>query len=212
MRRMSLEPAALRAAVASDSAEGAAERTDRPAEELKDLVMRARGGEAEAFGLLYDRYVELVYRYVYYRVGSHAMAEDLTSDTFLRALRRMSDFSWQGKDFGAWLVTIARNLVADHFKSSRHRLEICTPDLIESDRLDEGPERAVLDAMTTRVLLMAVGQLGSEQRECVVLRFLHGLSVAETALVMGKKSGAIKALQYRAVRSLARMLPQDVVA
>jgi RNA polymerase sigma-70 factor (TIGR02952 family) len=208
MRRMSLEPAAPRAAFASESAEGAAERT----EELKDLVLRARGGEAEAFGLLYDRYVELVYRYVYYRVGSHAMAEDLTSDTFLRALRRMSDFSWQGKDFGAWLVTIARNLVADHFKSSRHRLEICTSELIESDRLDEGPERAVLDAMTTRVLLMAVGQLGSEQQECVVLRFLHGFSVAETALVMGKKSGAIKALQYRAVRSLARMLPQDVVA
>lgn len=212
MRRVSLEPATPRVAVASDCAEGAAERADEFDDALKCLVLRARGGEAEAFGLLYDRYAEVVYRYVYYRVGSHAVAEDLTSDTFLRALRRMGDFSWQGKDFGAWLVTIARNLVADHFKSSRHRLEISTPDLVEGDRLDEGPERAVLDAMTNRVLLMAVGRLGSEQQECVVLRFLHGLSVAETALVMGKKSGAIKALQYRAVRSLARMLPQDVVA
>jgi RNA polymerase sigma-70 factor (ECF subfamily) len=210
MRRMSLEPAATRAAPTPDCAGGDAEGA---ANEIKDLVLRARGGEAEAFGLLYDRYVELVYRYVYYRVGSHAVAEDLTSDTFLRALRRMSDFSWQGKDFGAWLVTIARNLVTDHFKSSRHRLEISTPDLIEGDRPDEGPERAVLDSMTNRVLLRAVGRLGSEQQECVVLRFLHGLSVAETAVVMGKKSGAIKALQYRAVRSLARMLPrEDVVA
>ncbi|GAA1525556.1 hypothetical protein GCM10009678_03640 [Actinomadura kijaniata] len=176
---------------------------------MKSLVLRAREGDAEAFGALYDNYVDLVYRYVYYRVGSHALAEDLTSETFLRALRRIGDFHWQGKDFGAWLVTIARNLVTDHFKSGRHRLEICTAELLEPDLPQEGPERAVLDAMTRRTLLTAVRRLGSEQQECVVLRFLHGLSVAETALIMGKKTGAIKALQYRAVRSLARMLPDD---
>ncbi|GAA2424897.1 hypothetical protein GCM10010191_41400 [Actinomadura vinacea] len=182
----------------------------RRAEALKELVLRARDGDAEAFGDLYDHYVDLVYRYVYYRVGSHALTEDLTSDTFLRALRRMPSFSWQGKDFGAWLVTIARNLVADHFKSARYRLEICTAELLEPALPQEGPERLVLDAMTHRTLLEAVRELGSEQQECVVLRFLHGLSVAETALIMGKKTGAIKALQYRAVRSLARMLPADL--
>ncbi|MFI0484281.1 sigma-70 family RNA polymerase sigma factor [Actinomadura sp. 9N215] len=180
------------------------------AEILKALVLRARDGDAEAFGSLYDHYVELVYRYVYYRVGTHSLTEDLTSETFLRALRRICDFHWQGKDFGAWLVTIARNLVADHFKSSRYRLEVCTAELVEPDRHQEGPERAVLDSMTNRTLLEAVRRLGSEQQECIVLRFLHGLSVAETALVMGKKPGAIKALQYRAVRSLGRMLPDDL--
>ncbi|RFS83341.1 sigma-70 family RNA polymerase sigma factor [Actinomadura spongiicola] len=183
--------------------------TDR-AEVLKTLVLRARDGDAEAFGSLYDHYVELVYRYVYYRVGTHSLTEDLTSETFLRALRRICDFHWQGKDFGAWLVTIARNLVADHFKSSRYRLEICTAELVEPDRPQEGPERAVLDSMTNRTLLEAVRRLNSEQQECIVLRFLHGLSVAETALIMGKKAGAIKALQYRAVRSLARLLPDDL--
>ncbi|TDD82878.1 sigma-70 family RNA polymerase sigma factor [Actinomadura darangshiensis] len=180
------------------------------AEVMKALVLRARDGDADAFGSLYDHYVELVYRYVYYRVGTHSLTEDLTSETFLRALRRVHDFHWQGKDFGAWLVTIARNLVADHFKSGRYRLEVSTAELVEPDRPQEGPERAVLDAMTNRTLLIAVRQLGSEQQECVVLRFLHGLSVAETALVMDKKPGAIKALQYRAVRSLARMLPADL--
>ncbi|MBT2210235.1 sigma-70 family RNA polymerase sigma factor [Actinomadura sp. NEAU-AAG7] len=177
---------------------------------LKALVLRARDGDAEAFGSLYDHYVELVYRYVYYRVGAHSLTEDLTSETFLRALRRMPDFRWQGKDFGAWLVTIARNLVTDHFKSGRYRLEVCTAEQVEPDLPQEGPERAVIEAMTNRTLLTAVRRLGSEQQECVVLRFLHGLSVAETALVMGKKPGAIKALQYRAVRSLARMLPDDL--
>jgi RNA polymerase sigma-70 factor (ECF subfamily) len=183
----------------------------RRGEALKELVLRARDGDAEAFGALYDHYVDLVYRYVYYRVGGHALTEDLTSETFLRALRRMPSFNWQGKDFGAWLVTIARNLVADHFKSGRYRLEICTAELLEPPGLpQDGPERLVLDAMTNRTLLEAVRDLGSEQQECVVLRFLHGLSVAETALIMGKKTGAIKALQYRAVRSLARMLPADL--
>jgi RNA polymerase sigma-70 factor (ECF subfamily) len=187
---------------------------ERPADpardELRDIVLRARAGESDAFAVLYDRYVDIVYRFVYYRVGTHALAEDLTSETFLRALRRMSVFTWQGKDFGAWLVTIARNLVLDHFKSSRHRLEICTADLLEIDRWEEGPERAVLDSFTYRALFSAVRELGSEQRECLVLRFLHGLSVAETAEIMGKNTGAIKALQYRATRSLARLFPPDV--
>ncbi|WP_395109115.1 sigma-70 family RNA polymerase sigma factor [Actinomadura sp. SCN-SB] len=187
-------------------------RADAHEDALRELVLRARDGDAEAFGGLYDHYVDLVYRYVYYRVGSHPLTEDLTSETFLRALRRMPSFSWQGKDFGAWLVTIARNLVADHFKSGRYRLEICTDELLEGGRAEEGPERVVLDAMTHRALLEAVRRLGSEQQECVVLRFLHGLSVAETALIMGKKAGAIKALQYRAVRSLGRMLPPDLMS
>jgi RNA polymerase sigma-70 factor (TIGR02952 family) len=179
-------------------------------DELRDVVLRARAGESDAFAVLYDRYVDLIYRFVYYRVGTHALAEDLTSETFLRALRRMSRFTWQGKDFGAWLVTIARNLVLDHFKSGRYRLEVCTAELADTDRWEEGPEGAVLDSFTYRALFRAVRELGSEQQECVVLRFLHGLSVAETAEIMGKNTGAIKALQYRATRSLARVFPADI--
>ncbi|MGH3744552.1 MAG: sigma-70 family RNA polymerase sigma factor, partial [Mycobacteriales bacterium] len=94
------------------------------------LVARAQAGDAEAFGEIYDRYVDLIYRYIYYRVGSKQLAEDLTSETFLRALRRIGSFTWQGRDVGAWFVTIARNLVTDHYKSSRYRLEITTHDLI----------------------------------------------------------------------------------
>jgi len=181
-----------------------------PAADLADMVRRAQAGEAEAFGQLYDRYVDLVYRYVYYRVGSQALAEDLVSETFLRALRRITSFRWQGRDFAAWLVTIARNLVADHYKSGRYRLEISTEDMVAASgwRLaEEGPEHAVLQSMTNRALIEAVKKLGAEQQECIVLRFLQGLSVSETALAMGKNDGSIKALQYRAVRALARHLP-----
>ena len=181
------------------------------AAEVWALIERAQAGEAEAFGLLYDRYVDTVFRFIYFRVGNRQLAEDLTSDTFLRALKRIGSFTWQGRDLGAWLITIARNLVADHFKSGRYRLEVTSGDVLDADREDRGPEgspeAAVVDHITNVALLTAVKQLNPEQQECIVLRFLQGFSVAETAQAMGKNEGAIKALQYRAVRALARLLP-----
>lgn len=180
-------------------------------DEMRALVLRAKTGDSEAFGVLYDRYLDLVYRYIYFRVGSHALAEDLTSETFLRALRRIADFTWQGRDFGAWLVTIARNLVTDHYKSGRSRLEVTTAEVFDTP-LDGPhiPENAVVTNMVNERVLQAIKQLGAEQQECVILRFLHGMSLAETALIMGKNSGAIKALQFRAIRALARALPKDL--
>jgi RNA polymerase sigma-70 factor (ECF subfamily) len=181
---------------------------------IMSLVAAAQTGDGEAFGQLYDRYVDIVHRYIAYRVGNHSLAEDLTSETFLRALRRISTYSWQGRDFGAWLVTIARNLIADHFKSSRYKLELPTSDLIEAgaEPHADGPEDEVLADITNRTLLEAVKQLGSEQQECIVLRFLQGMSVAETAAILGKNENAVKALQYRAVKTLGRMLPTELVS
>jgi RNA polymerase sigma-70 factor (TIGR02952 family) len=174
------------------------------------LVHRAQAGDAEAFGELYDHYVTMVHRYVYHRVGDRAMAEDVTSETFVRALRRIDSLSFQGRDVGAWLVTIARNIIRDHVKSSRYRLEVATADMRDADRATDGPEDAVVAHLTNQQLLQCVQQLGSEQQECIVLRFLHGLSVSETAQIMGKKDGAIKALQHRAVRRLAGLLPEGI--
>jgi RNA polymerase sigma-70 factor (ECF subfamily) len=182
------------------------------ATEVWRLVERAQAGDAEAFGQIYDRYCDTVFRYIYFRVSTRTLAEDLAQETFLRALRRIGSFTWQGRDLGAWLVTIARNLVADHFKSGRYRLEVATAEVLDADSPDRGPEgspeTAVLDHLTNTTLLTAVKRLNPEQQECIVLRFLQGFSVAETAQTMGKNEGAIKALQYRAVRSLARLLPE----
>jgi RNA polymerase sigma-70 factor, ECF subfamily len=181
------------------------------------LVTLAQQGDGEAFGQIYDRYVDAVYRYLYYRVGSPQLAEDLTSETFVRALRRIDSFHWQGKDIGAWFVTIARNLVTDHFKSSRFRLEVTTGDILDADRTGNvnqgaaqtGTEEIVLEHLRNAELLGAVQQLKPEQQECIVLRFLQGLSVAETADVMKRTEGAIKQLQLRAVRTLAKLIPEQ---
>jgi RNA polymerase sigma-70 factor (TIGR02952 family) len=172
-----------------------------------DLVRRAQQGEAEAFGQLYDHYVGTVHRFVLYRVGDRSTAEDVTSETFVRALRRIDSLSFQGRDVAAWLLTIARNLVLDHVKSSRYRLEVSTADMRDADTATDGPEDAVVQALTNAELVECMRRLGPEQQECLALRFLHGLSVAETAEVMGKRDGAVKALQHRAVKRLAALLP-----
>jgi RNA polymerase sigma-70 factor (ECF subfamily) len=174
------------------------------------LVQAAQRGDGEAFGKLYDQYVDSVFRFVYYRVNDRALAEDFTSETFLRALRRISSINYQGRDIGAWFITIARNIVFDHAKSARFRLELTTGEVIEGNDVDAGPELAVLTHMTNARLLEAVNSLGEEQKECIVLRFLNGLSVAETASVMGKNDGAIKALQHRAVKRLASVLGDEL--
>ena len=106
-------------------------------------------------------------------------------------------------------MTIAHNLVADHFKSSRFRLEVTTGEMLDANEVERSPEDSVLESLSNAALLEAVRRLNPQQQECVTLRFLQGLSVAETARVMGKNEGAIKTLQYRAVRTLARLLPDD---
>ena len=176
-------------------------------ERISALVELAQRGDAEAFGMLYERYVDLVYRYVYVRVGSSHLAEDLTSETFVRALRRMDSFSWQGRDIAAWFITIARNLITDNAKSARFRMEVSTADMLDADRrADAAPEEEVLQRLRDSRLLEAVQNLKPEQAECVVLRFLQGLTLAETAKVLGKSEGAVKQLQLRAVRALHREL------
>ncbi|RBY82328.1 sigma-70 family RNA polymerase sigma factor [Blastococcus sp. TF02A-26] len=206
------DPTAEAESEAESEAEDAALTDALPDDQVDvwELVRLAQEGDAEAFGRLYDHYVTMVFRYLYHRVGDRTLAEDFTSETFVRALRRIDSLSFQGRDVGAWLVTIARNIVRDHVKSSRYRLEVATADMRDADRATEGPEDAVVSRLTHEQLLACVRQLGSEQQECISLRFLQGLSVAETAAVMGKKDGAIKALQHRAVRRLASLLPEGL--
>jgi RNA polymerase sigma-70 factor (ECF subfamily) len=177
-------------------------------EDVIELVERARDGSPDAFADLYDRYVDRVYRFVLYRVGSDvALAEDITSEVFVRALRKIKGFTWQGRDVGAWFVTIARNLVLDHFKSGKFRLEVVGPDPGEGSR--EGfvdPEDQALARVSQQDLYRAIGRLGTEQQEVIYWRFLQGYSVAETAAAMDKTDGAIKALQYRAVKALYKLV------
>lgn len=175
-------------------------------------VRLAQEGSAHAFALLYDRYVDQIYAYVYHRVGHRHTAEDLVADVFLRALRRITSFTWQGVDFGAWLMTIARNRVHDHFKSARFRLEATVEEVFDTPdtRSTDDPEQAAMTSDLARQVHEALRELKGEQAEVLYLRFIRHLNVAETGAVMGKSEGAIKALQYRALKSLAKHVPHEL--
>lgn len=177
-----------------------------------DLVTAAQNGDRDAFGQLYDRYVDVVFRFVLSRVSDRALAEDLTSETFLRALRRIDSVSYQGRDVGAWFITIARNLVLDHVASSRYRLELLSCRIGHEElgtHIDNRtPEQEILAAESSAVVLRCLDRLAqrksmADQAECLRLRFLVGLSVSDTAEVMGRNVGALKALQHRAVHTMA---------
>lgn len=174
---------------------------------IEALVDLAKQGDCEAFGALYDHYIPGVYRFLYARVSNVSLAEDLTSETFFRALRSISSFSWQGKNFGAWLTTIARNLLTDHYKSGRSRLEVVAHEVPE--RVDTSPatESLALASISSQDLVDAMDSLAPEQRDCLIMRFFQGLSTAETAAALGRSDGAVKQLQLRAVRNLAKRLP-----
>lgn len=182
--------------------------------EVIEFVRRAREGSAEAFANLYDRYVDQIYAFVYHRVGHRQTAEDLVGDVFLRAFRRVHTFKWQGADFGAWLMTIARNRVMDHFKSARFRLEAPVEEIFETPTTGgpDDPEQALLSGDAAKHVHQALRALKGEQAEVLYLRFIQHLSVAETAAVMGKSEGAIKALQYRSLKALSKLVPTGLTA
>ncbi|MFL6090572.1 MAG: sigma-70 family RNA polymerase sigma factor [Aeromicrobium sp.] len=189
---------------------------DRPNDDdeqqrLRALVELAQQGDADAFGQLYDHYVNSIFRFVRARVGSTQLAEDITGEAFLRALRSINTFTWQGKDFGAWLTTIARNLITDHYKSRRTQLEIVTDVPPERETGRPGPDEDALATISNEALLRAVNSLPADQRDCILMRFIQELSIAETAQVLGKSEGAVKQLQLRGVRRLAKAVSEEAV-
>lgn len=186
------------------------EREEREKRSSFGLVQRVQAGDRAAFGEIYQQNRPVVFKFVYCRVGNRPLAEDLTQETFARALQRIHSFRWMDRNVGAWLVTIAKNLLVDHFKSSRYQREVVANTGAGSsyagrESSERGPEQLALDYLTSRELAAALLLLTDEQREVLVLRFLRGLDVAETAAAMDRHEGAVKAMQYRAVRSLARI-------
>lgn len=186
------------------SARDAAEGAD-PSHRLhvSQLAAAASAGDRTAFGELYRMFYSDVLAYVCRRCKNVHLAEDIASETFVRALRAIDSFTWTGNGFGAWVNAIARNLLADHYRSTRTRCEVVTYDLQAIDST-AGPEQIVLESITWGVLRMAVDGLSPLQQACVKARFLDELSLAETATRLDREASTIRALQYRATRTLAR--------
>ena len=179
-----------------------------PVEQAGDaaLAVRASKGESAAFGLLYDRHVEAIYRYVYYRVRDDAEAEDLTSDVFMRALKAMPRYEPR-QAFLAWLYRIARNAVID--RARRGNRQVPYEDAIEHPSADQivVPDDEILAHSDNATLRGALAQLTPLQQEVIVLRFLEGYSTQEIAHIVGKREGTVRGIQFRAIGALRQLIP-----
>jgi RNA polymerase sigma-70 factor (ECF subfamily) len=175
----------------------------------EDLVRRAQRREPEAFGQLYEEHFDRIYRYVVFRVRNQADAEDITQQVFLKALENIGSYRWRGMPFASWLFRIAHNLVVDHWKKrNRVKVEAVAPEEIDQMAAESSNDPATLAELKfdMKQLAVACEKLSDGQREIVSLRFAGGLSVAESAKVMGKSEGAVKVLQHAALVNLRRIL------
>lgn len=190
--------------------------TDETKAAVWATVQRAQQGDKDAIADLYTRYHELLRKFAYFRCGSHVLADDIVQDVWVRALRSLHSYTFTGTDFGAWLTTICRNLITDHFKSSRTRLDMSTPDILvvapdlAETRRDFNPESA-LDAITSAKLHDLIGQLTPEQADTILLRYIGQYSVAETAALTGKDAAAVKSSAWRALQKLRVLAEEQAV-
>jgi RNA polymerase sigma-70 factor (ECF subfamily) len=171
---------------------------------VPDVIERARSGDRAAFAELYDEHIDSVYRYLLYRVREPSDAEDLASEVFTRAFANIHRYRWQGKSFLAWLYTIARNAVTDRRRRERPTVDIDSAFSLAQD----GPtahDRAV-HGEQVQALRGAVKHLTAEQQQVLSLRFEANLSSRQVAKMLGKNEGAIRALQFRALGRLRKIL------
>jgi len=170
----------------------------------EELVARAKAGDGNAFAQLYERYFDKVYRYAAYRVGAKEVAEDITSQVFLRALESLHSYRWQGLPFSAWLFRIARNLLVDRLRREKRRPAVPLEEDLIADSLDV--EDQADQNMKLEEVRRALSLITEAQRQAIVLRLVAGLSLGETAKAMGRSLGAVKALQHGGLRALRRHL------
>ncbi len=166
-----------------------------------EILMLAAQGDRDAFGMLYERYVDRIFNYVYYRTGNVNDAEDLTARVFQRAMNHIAKYTSRGVPFSAWLYRIAHNLVANWHRDRSRRQEI---PLSDAPLLAKGehPESNLVHTEQQEALLRLIRSLPAERQTLLILKFVEHLSNAEIGQVMGRSEGAVKSLYHRTLLAL----------
>lgn len=172
---------------------------DRHAE--ADLVERAKQDPA-AFGDLYQRYVDRIYSYIYYRTGNQQDAEDLTARTFFKALDHIKQYDDRGVPFSAWLYRIAHNLVANWHRDRGRRRELALEDQAHLPHGPANPERLAEASEAREALMSAIRRLPSDRQQLILLKFSDSMPNAQIGTIMGRSEGAIKSLYHRTLLAL----------
>lgn len=171
-----------------------------------DTLTRASTGDRDAFGRLYEQYVDRIFNYVYYRTGNTHDAEDLTARVFQRAMNHIKNYTDRGVPFSAWLYRIAHNLVANWHRDRSRRQEIPLDELPVLPTKGDHPERNLVRSQEQGALLRLIRRLPPERQTLLILKFVENMSNAEIGEVMGRSEGAVKSLYHRTLLSLRDQL------
>jgi RNA polymerase sigma-70 factor (ECF subfamily) len=173
-------------------------------QEERELIRRAKECDPSAFARIFEYYYQDVYNYIYHKVANVHLAEDLTSDVFLKVLESIDSFSFRGVPLAMWLLRIARNLMVDYFRGQPKSSDFpIKEDLLPAE---VGPSDIFERKLTRQQLVRAFSDLTEDQQDVIILKFVDGLTNTEVGQVLGKSEGAIKSLQHRALVSLNRVL------
>ena len=175
----------------------------------RQLVLQAQDGNSEAFGQLYDAYMERIYRFVYFRVEDQQTAEDITSQVFLKAWSNLDRFSFNRTPYLAWLYTIAHNAVIDHYRTRKVTTALDDVQLSQPDH-SEAVENDIDLTAEMQSVKTALQALTDDQQKVLTLKFIEGMSNNEIAHQLGKREGAIRALQMRGLQALAKQLEEKM--
>lgn len=173
------------------------------------LLTRARQGDKEAFGDLYELHLEELYRYIYYRVSLKEDAEDMTEQVFLKAWESLSAYRGDAS-FKSWLYRIARNAIVDHYRTRKYNAPLDDNSAL-ADKKAQPEELALAQDRATR-LIEALSGLSTLHQDIIVLRFINGRSTNEIAEILERNVGAVRVLQHRALKSMrAYLVAEDIV-
>jgi RNA polymerase sigma-70 factor (ECF subfamily) len=167
----------------------------------EEVLARASAGDRDAFGMLYERYVDRIFNYVYYRTGNVNDAEDLTARVFQRAMNHIVNYTDRGVPFSAWLYRIAHNLVANWHRDRSRRQEIPISDAPLIAKGD-APEASLVHNEQQESLLRLIRSLPDERQTLLILKFVEHYSNAEIGAIMGRSEGAVKSLYHRTLLAL----------
>ena len=172
------------------------------------LVKRAVQQDRAAFATLYDNYVDQVYRHVYYRVPNQVDAEDITQEVFIKAWKAIGKYKLTGAPFVAWLIAIARNLIADHYKAKKKLVSLDEVEATSSSD-EKSPEEMSEASLNRSYIRNAISKLKGEKQRVILMHLIDGFSYGEIAKVLNKSEGAVRVIQYRALNDLRHMLMQS---
>jgi RNA polymerase sigma-70 factor (ECF subfamily) len=179
--------------------------------EIQALVDRAQRGDREAFASIYERLAPKVYSYLYHHANGRAhVAEDLVEDVFVKVLEKLGSYQNRGLPFASWVYRIAHNHLVDYFRTQPRQGVVSIDDCYHL--VEPHAERSLDQTLTHTELAKALKLLTEDQRRVIILRFLQGLNIVETARVIGKTDDAVKKLQARGLMALRRVLGESTLA